>query len=211
VWAPRLYLITDRTRTRGRDLIEEVEAALAGGADAVQLREKDIEAHDLLELALRLKQACGRHKAKLLINDRIDVALAARADGVHLPATSFHPADARQLLGLDTLIGVSTHSCDEVRRAVASGADFVVFGPVFETDSKRQYGAPQGIEKLTEVCATVAAPVVAVGGINADNIGSVRRAGAHGAAIIGAIIAADEPRQAASSLKAAFSSQPEDY
>ncbi len=201
MWAPRLYLVTDRTRTKGRDLIEVVDAALRGGVDAVQLREKDLSARELVELGLRLRQVCTRRGAKLLVNDRVDVALAVGADGVHLPAASFSPADARQLLGPNSIIGVSTHFKEEVEHAAANGVDFAVFGPIFDTESKRPYGMPHGIENLHDVCTSARVPVVAIGGIMLDNIAAVAKAGTSGVAVIGAILEAPEPAQASRELR----------
>src|ERR1043166_4223314 len=147
----RLYLVTDRTRTGGRPLLEVVEAALDGGVDAVQLREKDLPTDELVDLATRLVGLCRRHGARLLINDRIDVALAVGADGVHLPVDSFRVADARSLLGNAALIGASAHHAGAARSAAAAGADFVVFGPVFDTPSKRVFGPPVGLAALAAV------------------------------------------------------------
>ncbi len=202
--ALRLYLITDRTRTAGRPLLDVVEQALHGGVDAVQVREKDLPASELVDLAQDLRELCRRYGARLLINDRVDVALAVGADGVHLPVDSFSPGEARQLLGPNAVIGASTHNLAEARAAVAGGADFIVFGPVFDTPSKRAFGPPVGLEALAEVARACAAPVLAVGGVTADRIASVRRCGAQGIAVIGAILEARDPRAAARELRAAL-------
>jgi len=145
--APRefgCYLITDRHQTLGRPLIECVEAALRGGVRAVQLREKDLSTRDLFRFAQELRAITLQYRAALVINDRIDIALACDADGVHLPGQSFSVRDARQLLGKQRLIAVSTHRPEEVMAAELAGADFVVFGPVYDTPSKRPYGEPVG-------------------------------------------------------------------
>jgi len=196
----RLYLVTDRHATNGRPLTDVVEAALRGGVDAVQLREKDLSTRDLLALARELRAITRRHRAKLLINDRIDVALAVAADGVHLPSTSFAIGDARRLLGADAIIGVSTHAIDEVVRAAAAGADFAVFGPVFETPSKRSFGAPQGLDALRRAIAAVDIPVVAIGGIDASNAAAVLATGCHGVAVIRAVLSSAEPTATAAAL-----------
>ena len=200
----RLYLVTDRPRTAGRPLLDVIEQALQGGVDAVQVREKDLPASELVDLARRVRTLCRRYGARLLINDRVDVALAVGADGVHLPVDSFSPAEARQLLGAGALIGASTHSEAEARAAVAGGADFIVFGPVFDTPSKRALGAPVGLEALATVSHGSAIPVLAIGGITADRVASVRRCGAQGIAVIGAILEAADPRAAATELRAAL-------
>jgi thiamine-phosphate pyrophosphorylase len=199
-----LYLVTDRTRTAGRPLLNVVESALQGGVDAVQLREKDLAARELLDLAGQLISLCRRYGARLLINDRVDVALAVGANGVHLPVNSFAPGDARRLLGAQALIGVSTHSLEQAEAATAGGADFIVFGPVFETPSKREFGPPLGLPVLARVTEKSAAPVFAIGGITVDRINDVRRHGASGVAVISAILEADDPRAAASALRAAL-------
>ena len=194
----RLYFVTDRRQTAGRPLYDVVQAALDGGVRAVQLREKDLEGGELYRLAARLRDLTARYAARLLINDRLDVALAAGADGVHLGQTSLPVSTARQLLGPGKLIGVSTHSPDEI--TAAQGADFVVFGPVYFTPSKADYGQPQGLARLRQAARHSPVPVFAIGGIQADRIAAVRRAGAHGIALISALSAAAEPSRAAHEL-----------
>jgi thiamine-phosphate pyrophosphorylase len=200
---PRLYLVTDRHRTAGRPLLEVVAAALQGGVDAVQLREKDLSARELLALGELLRDLCDRYGARLVINDRIDVARAVRADGAHLPSHSFHPREARRLLGGSALIGVSTHSLAEVHAAHDAGADFIVFGPVFDTPSKRPFGAPVGLESLAQVAHATATPVVAIGGITAAHVPALRATAASGIAVISAILAAPDPCGAALALRRA--------
>jgi thiamine-phosphate pyrophosphorylase len=151
-----------------------------------------------------LRILCSRHGAQLLINDRADIALAANADGVHLPQTSFSPAEARLLLGPHALIGASTHSLSEARAAAQSGANFVVFGPVFDTPSKRPFGPPLGLTALGEVARAVPVPVLAIGGITAERCRSVRRCGAHGVAVVRDILEAADPTIAARSVRTAF-------
>ena len=134
---------------------------------AVQLREKDLSAAELLPLAGELRSLTREFGARLLINDRVDVALATGADGVHLGGHSLPAADARRLLGPDKLIGVSTHRIEEIRTAEESGADFVTFGPVWFTPSKAPFGEPVGLAQLREACAATALPVFALGGVPA--------------------------------------------
>ena len=195
-----LYLVTDRKATAGRRLLEVVDAALQGGVGAVQLREKDLPARDLFALACALRPICAARGARLLINDRIDIALAARADGVHLPVNSFTSAEARGLVGPGALIGASAHDMAEARAAAAGGADFIVFGPVFDTPSKRALGAPVGLEALAAVARALTIPVLAIGGITAGRVDAVRRHGARGVAVISAILQASDPRAAAQEL-----------
>jgi len=195
-----LYLVTDRHQTHGRPLLEVVEAGLRGGVDAVQLREKDLPTDELTSLALVLVRLCRRYGARLLINDRIDVALAVGADGVHLPVNSFAIADARYLLG-DRLIAASTHHPHEAYAAAQAGADFLVFGPVFDTPTKRTFGAPRGLAQLAEVTIGVEIPVLAIGGVTADTAATVRDCGAAGIAVVAAILRAADPRVAAARLR----------
>lgn len=194
----RLYFVTDRTQTGGRPLVDVVRAALDGGVRAVQLREKDLEAGELYHLAMQLRKVTERYDARLLINDRLDVALAVNADGVHLGQTSFPVVTARRMLGPGKLIGVSTHNPAEIM--AAAGADFIVFGPVYFTPSKTEYGEPQGLDRLRDAVAQSSAPVFAIGGINVERIPHVLTAGAYGVAMISAISAAPDPTQAARDL-----------
>ena len=199
---PRLIVITDRRATGEHSLLDVVQGALGGGARLLQLREKDLDGGPLLELARSLLTECARYGARLLVNDRIDVALAAEAHGVVLPADSFPTDVARRLVGA-RLVGRSTHSAPEVERAAGEGCDFSLFGPVFDTPSKSRYGAPQGLQRLHE--ATQAPiPVYAVGGVTAVNANEVIRAGAHGVAVIREVMSAPDPRSAVERLLASL-------
>ena len=192
--------MTDRRATGGRDLVEVVTAALAAGLPAVQLREKDLTGRPLLALAEALRAATARTGALLLVNDRVDVAIAAGADGVQLGTGALPVEAARALLGPGRLIGESVHAEDAAR---ASAADFVVFGPVYDTPSKRGFGPPQGLARLAAVARTSPVPVVAIGGIDAANAGTARAAGAAGVAVIRAVLSAADPAAATRDLLAA--------
>ncbi len=196
----RLYLVTDRHATCGRPLPEVVEACLRGGLRAVQLREKDLGAAALLELAQTLRALTARYDARLLINDRVDVALAVGADGVHLPAAGLPVAVTRGLIAPTGLVGVSTHSVVEAEVAARAGADFLVFGPVYATPSKRSYGCPQGETALATVCGQVRTPVFAIGGVTPERVRAVRVAGASGVAVIRALLQAGDPKRATQAL-----------
>ncbi len=169
-------------------LLEKVKAAAAAGVDWIQIREKHLtgrELADLVQQALRVAPA----PCRILVNDRLDVACAVGAAGVHLTEQSISAADARKFVrerGLlsSFLVGASTHSLDSARAAAESGADYVIFGPVFATPSKAGFGAPQGIERLAAVCRSVSVPVLAIGGITPENAGECRAAGAAGIAAI---------------------------
>ncbi|MBE9536006.1 MAG: thiamine phosphate synthase [Proteobacteria bacterium] len=189
---PSLYLITDRHQTGGRPLIEVVEEALKGGARLVQLREKDLSGRELHKLALQMRELTNRYDAKLLINERADIAAAAGADGVHLPEDSFSLSDVRRLIGPDAIVGVSTHSMEAAKKAEEEGADFITFSPIYETPSKMQYGAPQGLDKLEEVCRNTHIPIYALGGIKKNNIAEVIQAGVNGVAMISAVLNAED-------------------
>jgi thiamine-phosphate pyrophosphorylase len=197
-----LYVITDRQQSGGRPLLTVVEAALRGGARAFQLREKDLQPRDLYPLALRMRQLTQAYGARLLINDRLDVALAVNADGVHLTTASLPASVARRLLGPDRLLGVSTHNLAEAQAAAEEGADFVVFGPVFFTPSKAPYGQPIGVDALRAVRAALGLPILAIGGIKKANLDQVIAAGADGIAVISAVISADDPAAATQDLLA---------
>lgn len=187
-----LYLITDRHQTAGRPLLPLLERALSAGVKAVQLREKDLDTRSLAALAGELLALMRKHDGFLFINDRVDLVLALGAHGVHLRSDSLPVSAARRILGPDRLIGVSTHSLADVYQAESEGADFAVLGPIYETSSKRAYGDPIGLRPLSEASRHSHIPMFAIGGISAERVGAVRRAGAHGVALISAILTAHD-------------------
>ncbi len=191
-----LYLVTDRSALPATSLQDAVESCLAAGLKAVQLREKDMAVRDLLGLAHTLRDSTRRHGAKLLINDRADVALAVGADGVQRAGTSLPVSALRAISPSGFLIGASVHAVDEASAAESAGADFLLFGPVYDTPSKRQYGPPQGLAALEQVSSAVGIPVFGVGGVTPDRVSEVLRTGAAGVAVIGAILAAERPADA---------------
>jgi len=190
---PVVHLITDRRLAR--DLPARLDLALAGlppGLVAVHLREKDLGGAVLLELARRLLSVVREHGQRLVINDRADVALAAGADGVHLPSAGLPPEAARGLLGPGALVGVSCHSADDIRRARDGGASFATFGPVWDTPSKRQFGAPVGLPAVA-AGMTLGLPLVALGGVTPDNSRLALDAGAAGVGVIRAWLEGPDP------------------
>ena len=189
-----LYLVTDRTQTQGRDLLWVLEQALEGGVKSVQLREKDLNGRELFTLAEKTRKLCQRFDALLFVNDRIDIASAVDADGVQLGTASIPIESARELLGPRKIIGVSTHSLLEAKDAERSGADFILFGPVYFTPSKAGYGAPQGLEALKKIVEKSPVPVYAIGGIKPDNIEDLKRTGVRGVALISAVMSANNPK-----------------
>ncbi|HEY4425060.1 MAG TPA: thiamine phosphate synthase [Pyrinomonadaceae bacterium] len=167
------------------EILRLVSAAVDADVPLFQIREKSLHARVLYELVARAAEITHGSKTRLLVNDRSDIARAAGADGVHLTTQSLPVEAVRNMFGAEFLIGASTHSLDEARAARAGGADFVVFGPIFETESKRAYGAPQGLYKLAEVTRALGEfPVVAIGGITPDNVNECFEAGARGIAAI---------------------------
>ncbi|MFB3817334.1 MAG: thiamine phosphate synthase [Candidatus Methylomirabilales bacterium] len=199
-----VYLVTDRHQAGGRELVEVVEQALLGGVRAVQLREKDLPTDQLYRLAERLLARTRARGAALLVNDRVDVAMAVGADGVHLGRGSLPPEEARRLLGPGALVGVSCHSVAEVREAAQGGADFVVLGPIYATPSKARYGPPLSPAVLRAAREALSIPILAIGGITAARIPEAIQAGADGVALISAVMGAPDPAAAAGELMAAW-------
>ncbi len=192
-----LTLVTDPDLGGDRPLLQIVEAALSGGATAVQLRDKRSPPSGLLELGAEMRRICRLHGAPLLVNDRADLAVALSADGVHLGSEDLPPAEARRLLPPPVWIGVSAASVREARSAEESGADYLGVGPIFATATKADAGEPIGLVRLCEIAAAVRIPVVGIGGIGAANCASVIDAGAAGVAVISAIMAAEDPATSA--------------
>ena len=197
---PRVHLVTDRRLAP--DLPAAARRVLAGlppAAAAVHLRERDLGGAELLRLARALREVCREAGQLLLVNDRADVALAAGADGLHLPAAGLPPAEARRLLGPGLLLGVSCHGLADVRRALEGGADFATFGPIHDTPSKRGYGPPVGLVALA-AAAGAGLPLVGLGGVEPGNAAAVRAAGAAGVGCIRAWLSGPDPAAAVRAL-----------
>jgi thiamine-phosphate pyrophosphorylase len=198
--SPRLCLITDETRSPAENL-RTIDIALEAGCRWVQLRHRSLGGRALLAFARQLRRLTAAHSATLIVNDRVDVALASGADGVHLPSVGMAPAAARLALGPQALLGASIHSVDEVSRLAAEPLDYLQFGPVFDTASKRAFGPPQGLDALAAATAASGPrPVCAVGGLRGERAASVSRLGAAAIAVIGAVHAADNPASAVRAL-----------
>ena len=196
-----LYLVTDRRLSLGRSTVEVVAAAVSGGVTCVQLREKHCSTREFLEEARRVRELLVGTGVPLIINDRLDVALAVAADGVHLGQNDMHISDARRLVGERLVIGISAESMADAIRAEAEGADYIGVSPVFTTPTKMDTAPPLGLEGLREIRRAVSLPLVAIGSIRHDNAAEVLRAGADGLAVVSAIVSAPCPRTAAAALR----------
>ncbi|RLB61736.1 MAG: thiamine phosphate synthase [Deltaproteobacteria bacterium] len=202
---PKLYLITDRKQTyKQRRLFDTVKELLQAGIRMVQLREKDLSAAELYPLARDLRLLTHKYNALLLINDRIDIAQAVGADGVHLGGHSLPIKKTREILGSKALIGVSTHSALEAESAQNKGADFITYGPVFLTPSKAPFGPPVGVNSLQRVCNCCEIPVYALGGVKIDNTVEIMNSGAYGVSMISALLSAPDPNQAVQQFSTKF-------
>lgn len=192
-----LYLVSDRSLLGGRDWSEEIIKAVKGGVSVVQLREKDAGSREFYNLALALKEKLKGTGVPLIINDRLDIALAVNADGLHIGQDDLPLPVARRLLGADKLIGLSVSSQAEAKEGVRLGADYLGVGPVFATPTKPDAAMPTGIKLLADLKRYVSIPLVAIGGINLDNITAIREAGADGAAVVSALMGSDDIEMAA--------------
>ncbi|MDA8410310.1 MAG: thiamine phosphate synthase [Treponema sp.] len=196
-----LYLVTDRSLSRGRSTESLVEAAIRGGATVVQYREKNLSTRMMIEEAAAIAAICRRLGALFIVNDRLDVALAVGADGLHVGQDDMPARVARDLLGPAAILGVSAGSGAEAKKAEAAGADYIGASPIFSTPTKTDAGPALGIAGLSAMAAATTLPVVAIGGINADNARSLIAAGASGLAVVSAIVAADDPEVSARNLR----------
>ncbi len=199
-----LYLVTDRSLSKGRATAEVVRAAVAGGVTCVQLREKACGTREFLDEARAVKGVLQGTGVPLIVNDRVDVALAVGAEGVHLGQQDMPLADARRLGPPGWIIGISAESVEDAMRAEREGADYVGASPVFATPTKADHAVPLGLEGLRRMRAAVRIPIVAIGGIHAGNAREVMGAGADGLAVVSAIVAAEDPRAAAEELRRAL-------
>lgn len=197
----RLHVLTDHQWSRGRDLLTVAAAALDGGATVIQLRNKIASVRVLLEEGLALRTLTRERGALLIVNDRIDVALAVDADGAHVGQEDMPAAFARQLLGPERILGVSAATSEEAQAAIAGGADYLGVGPIFPSIGKIDAGPATGIALLSELASRSPIPLVAIGGITVENAAHVMRAGATGVAVITAIVAADDIAAASRQLR----------
>ncbi|MCX7598616.1 MAG: thiamine phosphate synthase [Armatimonadetes bacterium] len=196
-----VYLVTDRRLLEGRQLVDVVAAAVEGGVTCVQLREKEAAGREFISLAQELLEVTRPAGVPLIINDRVDVAVAADADGAHVGQEDIPAAAARKILGPDKILGVTVSTPEEALRAANEGADYVGSSAVFATPTKTDSDKPIGIEGLRRLCEASPVPVVAIGGVDAGNAGEMIRVGAAGVAVVRAIMAAPDPKAAAQHLR----------
>lgn len=198
--ALKLYLVTNRGLSLGRSLEEVVSEAAAGGVTMVQLREKDTSTGEFIRLACKLTDLLRPLGIPLIINDRVDVALAADADGVHIGQSDMPYEIARKLLGPDKIIGLSVENMNDLLRANELDVDYIGISPVYGTPTKTDTAEPFGLDGLRKAVELSVHPTVAIGGMNASTISDVIAAGADGVAVVSAICSADSPRLAANEL-----------
>ena len=196
-----LYLVTDRGLARGRATLDIVKAAVRGGATCVQLREKDCSTLEFIQQALSIKEFLSTHGVPLIINDRLDVAQAVGANGVHLGQTDMPLDMAKAIVGDAMIIGVSAESLEDAIAAEKGGADYLGVSPIYATPTKIDTAPPLGLEGLQQIRNAVKIPLVGIGGLNKNNSADVIRHGADGVAVVSAIVAAENPETAAGELK----------
>ena len=198
-----LYLVTDRVLMSTQTLAEAVEQAIFGGCTMVQLREKESSSLEFYEQALEVKQVTDRYEVPLIINDRVDIALAVQAAGVHIGQSDLPVPDVRRLIGMEMLLGVSVSSSEEAGQAMEDGADYLGVGAMFPTGTKTDENVVS-MEELQRICRITNLPIVVIGGINLDNAGLFRPMGIDGLAVVSAIIGQPDIRKAAAQMKEAF-------
>ncbi|MFW6005708.1 MAG: thiamine phosphate synthase [Desulfonatronovibrionaceae bacterium] len=195
-----LYLVTDQDLCRGRDLVDTVMEAVAGGVTAVQIREKNASARAFFQLALALKKRLAKQDVPLIINDRVDVAVAADADGVHVGQTDLPAAQVREMIGPDKILGISINTFEQMEEAARNQVDYLSLSPVFPTPTKTDTTEPFGISGLKKARTLTRLPLITIGGVNLENIHEIMSTGLDGVALVSAICSADSPEQAARTL-----------
>jgi thiamine-phosphate pyrophosphorylase len=200
----KLHVLTDTVLQSRFSHLELARMAIDGGADTIQFRQKSGSTREMIEVARKLKGMCAEAGVPFIVNDRVDVAIASKADGVHLGQDDFPIALARKLIGEDVIIGGSAVSLEDAHRCFTEGADYVGFGPVYPTSSKPDASSPTGIELMKKAIKTVPLPVIAIGGIHAQNAPEVMHAGACGIAVISAVCCQADPKKATQMLSQAL-------
>ena len=200
----KFHVITDTLLQNRFSHVELAEMALAGGADSIQFRSKSGETREMIEIATQMKALCKEAGVPLIINDRVDIAIAAGADGVHLGQDDFPIPLARKLLGPEAIIGGSAGDMAEALKCLSDGADYIGSGPVYGTNTKPDAGKPTGVESIKIIAAEIPLPIIAVGGITDVDVNELLDAGAHGVAVISAVCLDDNPEAAARRFFAAL-------
>ena len=197
----KFHVLTDICLQTHFSHVELAKLAIGGGADTIQFRQKDGATREMIRVAELMQALCQRAGVTFIINDRVDVAIASHADGVHLGQDDFPIPLARKLLGEKAIIGGSAGSMEEARKCLSEGADYIGFGPVYPTASKGDAGPAAGLDLLKEIVEAIPLPIIAIGGITADNTPSVMQTGVHGIAVISAVCCQDDPAEAARCLR----------
>lgn len=195
-----LYVIIDRRMMRGRSPIQIAKEAIEGGATALQLREKDMESRDLCNLTSSIREVAKRRRVLFLVDDRVDIALAVDADGVHLGSKDLPIRIARKLLGRNKIIGATVRNLSQALKAQREGADYLSLGPIFSTKTRKNLPLPRGLKTITRIKKKIKIPLIAIGGINKDNVARVIRAGADGIAVVSAVTRAENIQKATREL-----------
>lgn len=196
-----LYVITNAKLSRGRPHREIIAAAIRGGATMVQYREKNASTRQMIDEAFVLRDLCREHDVPFIVDDRVDVALAVDADGVHVGQDDMPPSLARRLIGLEKILGVSAENAVQAHAAIDAGANYLGVGAVFATSTKSDAGEPLGLDRFAKIARVSTVPIVGIAGINASNAASVIRAGAAGIAVVSAVVRAEDVEAAARELR----------
>lgn len=191
-----LYLVTDKNVLKGKDLYEAVKGALIGGVTVLQYREKSSSTRAMVEEAMTLRNLCRFHGVPFLVNDRLDVALAVDADGVHLGQDDMHPTIARRILGPGKIIGLTVHNEEELNEAHELEVDYVSFAPVFPTLTKPDHRTPLGVEGVARLASLAKIPSVAIGGIKEPHVEALAGTGIAGICVVSAVLASEDPKEA---------------
>lgn len=195
----KLYLVTDRTNKTDEEFLNIIEEAIKGGVTVVQIREKDADTLEFYNISNKVKEICSKYNVPLIINDRIDIALAIDADGVHIGQSDMPIKIARKLIGNDKILGISAHNLEEATDAEENGADYLGVGAIFSTSTKKDAN-DVSIDTLKEITSNVDIPTVAIGGINLDNIEKLKDTHISGISVVSAIMNAENPKIASENL-----------
>lgn len=196
----RLHVITDTVLQSRFSHLDLARLAIAGGADTLQFRQKDGATRAMIDIAMQMKRLCADKDVTFIVNDRLDIAIASEADGVHLGQDDFPIPQARKLLGDDKIIGGSAVNLEEAEKCLSEGANYVGFGPVYPTDSKADAGPVTGVDLLRQAVEAIPLPIIAIGGISAENTPELMETGAHGIAVISAVCCHEDPERATRAL-----------